>query len=470
MAYGTFMGINTALKGLLAQQAALDVTGHNLANLNTEGYSRQRADLKATTPYTVPAMNMTTPGQIGTGVQVAGFERLRDQYIDMNMRAQLSSLGTSREQLATLQQIEGMFGEPGPFAVSSLVRNFFGTLDDVAAHPQDMAARQAFAQSGGALADGINQLAAQLADVRAQSDMKLNDTVTDVNSITSQISTLNASIRDAYQVGMQPNDLLDRRDQLMDKLAGTMNFTYTTAMPNREVTITMGPTSPINLVDPAVPGGFVAITRADLDNAYTNGDLRSGAAYAHEDMYQTGVPYYQTRLDDLVSSIVTGMNAQHAAGFDLNGAAGSDLFLAGGTTAATMRFSTTVMADPRLIAAASTWAAPGEPGNGNNANALLGLRTLDQGPPLGTTWEKFYNATVADVGMRTSVSKQSQVNQSALVEALNARRAEVSGVSVDEEMANMLKFQHAYNASARILTTMDDALDTLINRMGRVGL
>ena len=470
MAYGTFMGLNTALKGLMAQQAALDVTGHNLANVNTEGYTRQRADLKATTPYTVPARNMMTPGQIGTGVEVAGFERLRDQYVDSNIRTQLSRLGSADEMTAAMEQLDSMFGEPGEFAVSSLMRNYFASLDDVAAHPEDMAARQAFAQAADAFANGMNQLAAQVADLRLQSDTKLNDSVVEINTISSQIAALNDSIRDANQVGLDPNDLKDERDRLMDQLATKVNFTYTTSMPNEEVTITMGTTVPINLVDPLVPGGFNAVTRADLDLAYTNGDITAGEVFTNEDLFQTVIPFYQTRLDDFVNSVVTQSNTQHAAGFDITGAPGGNLFNPVGTTAATMQFSAAVLANPRLIAAASSWAAPGEPGNGNNANALLALRSVVQAAPLNATWENFYTATVASVGSRGSVAQQTQGNQAALVDALQRRRDEVSGVSVDEEMANMLKFQHAYNASARILTTMDDTLDTLINRMGRVGL
>src|SRR5687767_1307066 len=115
MAVSTFFGLNTALRGLLAQQASLDVTGHNVANVNTEGYSRQRADLQTTLPFSMPGFNMGTPGQVGTGVQVAGYERLRDQFVDQNMRAQISRLGTADGRLGSLEQIEAAFGEPSEF-------------------------------------------------------------------------------------------------------------------------------------------------------------------------------------------------------------------------------------------------------------------------------------------------------------------------------------------------------------------
>ena len=470
--YGTFLGLNTSLRGLLAQQASLDTTAHNITNINTEGYSRQRADLATTTPLSVPAWNALMPGHVGTGVEVTGFSRLRDAYLDRTLRAEGSRFGSAGTSLGSLQQVEASFAEPSDYGISAQMQRFFAALDGVAAHPDSVPARQAFAQMADALATGFNQLDGELTAISTQSDDRLNNAVNEINSLSGQIAALNTTIRDSVQSGQDPNDFRDARDKLMDQLASKLNYTYTTNPATEEVTITLGTTIPINLVDPLVPGGSTPITRADLDTAYGNGDLTAGETFGDEDMFTTVIPFYRNRLDDLVDSLVTQVNAQNAAGFDLAGIAGGDIFDAAGITAGTMRLDVlnNILANPNLIAAASSWLAPGEPGNGNNANALLAMRSVVQGPPLNATWESFYTATVADLGTRTDQAGRDVSNQGALVESLEGRKASVSGVSLDEEMSNMLRFQHAYNASARVLTAFDEALDTLINRMGRVGL
>lgn len=469
----TFLGLNTAMRGVLAQQTALDVTGHNIANLNTEGYSRQRAQIVTSTPWSSSALNSyTTPGQLGTGVEVSSLERLRDSYVDRNARDQFGRQASAETTVGQLSQVEDVFAEPSENGLAARMREFFTALDRVAAQPQDTSARQVFAQAADRLATSFRQLSSDLAGVAQQSDDRLDQAVLDVNGLTTRIATLNGQIRDATFSGQQPNDLLDERDRLLDALAKQVDYTYTESATTREVTVTFGSAAPINLVDPTVAGGSTPLTRADLDTAFTNGDLSSGAAFADERLLNTTIPAQVQALDDLVASIVGGMNAGNAGGFDLNGVAGGDIFDAAGTTAATMQLdvANNIRTNPRLVAAASSWNAPGEPGNGDNAGAMNAMRSLVQGPPLNASWEGFYGSTVSALGQSQVSAQRDLDNTSLLVEMANGRRSQVSGVSLDEEMTNMLRFQHAYNASARVMTTMDDALDTLINRMGRVGL
>lgn len=467
MSGGTFSGINTALRGLLAHQAALDVTGHNIANLNTEGYSRQRADFTTAPPISLPGFSMSIPSQIGTGVELEGFSRLRDQFLDLNMRTQLADEGRAGGYVESMDQLDGMLLEPGDNGLSALLNRFFTAVNELSTHPDNITARQVFIQSADALADGFNRLGDQMADLLAQSDLRVDDDIDRINTISAQIADLNETIRDSVNAGQDPNDLRDRRDQLMDELAALTSYTYTVNAATEEVTITFDATAAVNLVDPTVAGGFNTLTRAQVDAAYASGDMTSGHMYAHEDQFTTRIPAFQTQLDDLVASIVGGVNAQHALGFDLNGAAGGDAFTAGGITASTMSVNAALAADPRLVAASSV---SGAPGNGGNALALLALRDTVQGAPLNATWEDFYGQFVGGIGTFAAAQQRAQAGQEALVATLKDRRAQVSGVSLDEEMSNMLRFQHAYNASARVMSAMDDVLDTLINRTGRVGL
>lgn len=467
----TFGGMNTALRGLLAQQAAMDVTGHNLANVNTEGYTRQRAELVASSPYTLPAMNRIIPSQIGTGVEVSSFERLRDQFVDISIRANTSDLADTDRMIETLEQVEGAFGEPGDSGLSALMRKFWSAMDDLATHPDDMGARAAFARAGDALARGFNAVGQNILNLEAQANSRIDAEIAEVNLITTQIAALNTSIRDAVAMGQQPNDLRDQRDLLMDELSGYLNYTYTENAAG-EVTITFGTTTPIVIVDPAVPPGSTALTRANVDAAFGNLDLAGGSLHADEEMWSNTLPnVYRANLDTIVADFVGNLNALHAAGFDLNGGTGlNDLFVAGGTLATSMQFNPAVLADPRLIAAASSWAGTGEPGNNVVAQNMLGQRNALQVALGNVSWETFYTGTVTTLGTQTATEKQMKLTQEGVLSVLRGRRDEVSGVSLDEEMSNLLRFQNAYNASARVLTSMDDAIDTIINRMGRAGL
>ncbi|MCW2924150.1 MAG: flagellar hook-associated protein FlgK [Thermoleophilia bacterium] len=476
MYQSTFMGLNTALRGVLAQQVALDTTGHNISNLSTEGYTRQRAEMTASAPWSNPsAFTQTTPGQIGTGVEVLRIERLRDQFIDQNARGQFGRQADAQATVEQLHQVEAALQEPGDTGLSKLFANFWSSMDAVASNADNDSARQAFANATSALAQGFRQVSTDLGNVAMQSDLRLNQTVTDVNGITQRIAALNTEIHRAIDHSQQPNDLLDERDKLMDDLSKLVNYT-STENAFGEVTITFGSAAPIALVDPTVAPGSTAITRADLDTAFGNGDLTSGRAHADEQLWDptTGtIPGYIGKLDALVADFVSGVNTAHAAGFDLNGNPGGNIFNPAGTTAATISLdpANNIVTNPRLVAAASSWTGTGEPGNGTNLKTVLDtVRPGGNAALGGQTWDSFYKSTVTTIGADAQTAESTLTNADVLSDMAKSRRDQVSGVSMDEEMSNMLRFQHAYNASARVLTTMDELLDTLINRMGRVGL
>lgn len=470
----TFMGLNTALRGVLAHQNSLDVTGHNMANINTKGYTRQRAEMTVSPPWSnSSAMSATTPGQMGTGVEVLRIERLRDQFIDANVRQQFGRQADAQTLVDQMAQIESAFQEPGPTGLKALMNNFWSTMDAVASSPDAAGARQAFAEAANALAAGFRQVSSDLQNVQAQSDQRLNQTVSDVNGITQRIAQLNAEIKNAIEHSHQPNDLLDERDRLMDDLSKLVNFSSTENALG-EVTITFGGAVPIVLVDPTSYQGSTAITRADLDTAFANGDLRSGRAHADEQLFNVTIPGYLAQIDNLAGSFVAGINAAHSAGFDLNGNPGGNIFDPAGVTAATIQLdpANNIALNARLVAAASSWTgAGGEPTNGTNLKTMLDtVRGAVQGPPLNQSWDGFYTSTITSIGAQAKTAARDMANSDVLVDMAIARRDQVSGVSLDEEMSNMLRFQHAYNASARVLTTMDESLDIIINRMGRVGL
>jgi len=242
MSLSTFMGLETALRGLLAQQQEIDVTGHNIANANTAGYSRETANLVAT-----PALPNPPSGLIGTGVTVQSYTRIRDSFIDVQLRAQTMKQGYAQAQQDGLNQVQSALEEPSDTGLSSLLASYWSAWQNVTNAPEDIATRQALAQSAASLADGFNQLASQLNTVVSQTQQQQTVTIGQVNSIGSQIAQLNSAIKTAEMGGSTPNDLLDQRDELIDQLSALGNTTVSqtagTAGQYGSVDITFGGTA-----------------------------------------------------------------------------------------------------------------------------------------------------------------------------------------------------------------------------------
>ncbi|RDI76016.1 flagellar hook-associated protein FlgK [Gaiella occulta] len=445
----TFFGLEMSLRALLAQQQALETTAHNVANANTSGYTRQVAVLQTTLPHSDAALNRpVAPGQYGTGVSVTEFRRLRDTFLDSQVRAQLARQAGQQARSNTLEQVELVLNEPQDTGLHAVLNRFWGSWQEVAVNPESYAGRQSLLQNASSLATALNETDRMLADLETQTDTQLTLAVGEANSLAGRIAKLNVAIGDNAVADLTSNDLMDERDRLLDELAALGDVTVATDSSGRVTVMLAGKA----VVDPSAAGGTNALVAADVTGtAPSSGKLR--ALY---DLRNDVLPGYRGRLDTLASGIANAVNAQHAAGVDQNGAAGGAFF--SGSTAATLAVA---VSDPRLVAASSS----GAPGDGSNALAVA--RIQDQAVVAGARPGDYYRALVADIGVAARDARQAGANATALADALRNRRESVSGVSLDEEMANMVRFQQAYAAAGRLLSTMDQMLDDLINRMGR---
>ncbi|WP_050606973.1 flagellar hook-associated protein FlgK [Clostridium niameyense] len=217
---GLFGTLNIGKSGLFAQQGAINVTGHNIANANTEGYSRQRVELQTTRPYCKPSMNSTVgPGQIGTGVQIAAINRVRDSFLDYQTRVEYGVQGQFESRNKFLSQIENILNEPTDVGISNLVKQFFDSWQDLSLHSETSNARSVVIEQSKALTDELNHTYNQLNQLKTNTQMEINHTVFEVNSILNQVNQLNQEIIQVKIAHQQPNDLMDRRDLLLDKLS-----------------------------------------------------------------------------------------------------------------------------------------------------------------------------------------------------------------------------------------------------------
>ena len=225
----TFHSLETARRALASQQSALMTTGHNIANANTPGYTRQRVNLETTTPFPGPGLNRPQiPGNIGTGVQVGNVQRIRDSFVDTQYRTETSKLGYWEAKAGLLSQIESIMNEPSDIGLANTMDQFWSSLQDLATQPQDSATRAVVRQTGIALSDTFNYIYSSLEAVQQNYRNELNVSEQNVNSIIRQINQVNKQIGSVEPHGLTPNDLYDERDRLVDELSTMVNIKFET--------------------------------------------------------------------------------------------------------------------------------------------------------------------------------------------------------------------------------------------------
>jgi flagellar hook-associated protein 1 len=433
----SFLGLQTSLRGLLAQQQALDVAAHNVANANTVGYTRQEATLGATDPLHLAA-GATANGHgafLGQGVDVTAYRRVRDSFLDLQVRAQNMALGDATTTAQALDNVQSAIGEPSTTGINALLGKFYTAWGDLANHPESDSSKQAVNAAAKTLADAFGSLAGQLQSAATDATTEFNNITGPsgpIKAAATSLVQLNKAIDNAIDAGQSPNDLLDRRDQILDDLSqyGQVSVTSTGS---GQIQVMLGNQSVVtdSTVDwPATPvSGFTPA---------------GGQLGALQTLSTTTIPGYLSQLDAVAKTISDDVNAAYGATFF------------GGDTALTLGTA---------IPAASTITAGSSAAAGSNdiATAVAALRDTSAGGAQ-------YGALVRQVGADADGASRAQSVAQAASDAAEDRRQNVSGVSLDEEMANMLRFQRGYQASARAMSTIDDMLDTLINRAGRVGL
>jgi flagellar hook-associated protein 1 FlgK len=451
MAISSFFGLQTSLRGLLAQQRLLDTTGHNIANASTKGYSRQEATLVAAPALEIPSGGIAggSGAHLGAGVDVQAFRRIRDQFIDLQYRGQNTNLGEWSSRATALERAEGALSEPGENGINQQLTEFWNAWSDLAnANADRGAAARNVVEKGITLTDAIKQVRAQIDMVKDQTYAEYADLAGpsgEVAQIARGIAELNDTIKRYITTGDVPNDLLDQRDQLLDNLSA---FGQVSVAAQADGTIN------VNFVDKApsvatysvVTGSTATWAGPPAGDAWTPGGRLGGLLEASK----TGgtLDGYLATLDTIAGNLVTAVNTAYNGTF----------FTVGTPAAGTIDVAAALQANPNALDAGS-----GASGSTDYALAVAQLRD-------GGTVDQPYRAFVAQVGSNVREAIRQESNAQVLTDAVENRRQSVAGVSLDEEMSNLVRFQRAYQASARAMSTLDEMLDVLINRTGRVGL
>jgi len=443
----------TALSGLIAEQSALATTTNNVANVNTPGYSREEPVLVASDPVVVD------PLTFGTGVTLQSIESIRDPILESQIQQQTQAQGQYSTLSSALQQTQVNF-TTSTSDIGTSISNFFDSINQLSTDPTDLSLRQGVLTAAGNLATSFNTTADNLTQQQTSLDLSVVQTVGQINQFTQQIAELNGQISNLQNVGEGAGTFIDQRQQAIDQLSSLVDVSVIPS--DNTLTLTTANGAPLvtgqqsfQLQTQATTSGLhdVYSQGNDITSQITSGQL-GGTLQARDQ----AIPAIQTQLDTLAAGLANSVNAVQVGGFDLNGNAGTNLFnppaASGVGAAANLSVAIT---DPSLIAASSD----GTAGSNGNAEAMYALNS--QAVVDGQSPTDYYSGIVFNVGNDASNASAEQTASTLALQQLNDQRASVSGVSLDEEAANMVQYQDAYSASAQVITTINDMMYTIIN-------
>ncbi len=545
-----FLGLSTALSGLFANQRSLGVVSHNIANANTEGYSRQVMHTKAYKPQVLPGGF----GTLGLGVDVTAVKQVRDSYLDYKFRTETSIMGEWQARASVLTELEGVFNEPSDASISKLLDNYYESLQSLQKNPENLTARTLVRQTTIALSEGVQRISNMLKNMQRDLNFQFKTAVGEANAIAEQIGKLNEVIYKAELEGGKANDLRDQRELLVDQLSTLVKVDYYEDEQNRFYVLVGGQ----QLVAHYRVDGFELVPRTSkvneddsddiADVMWKNGNevfLTTGKIKGLMDVRDNptgdlkGIPYYIDKLNEFVDVLSNTMNGIHETGYGLDGSTGNYMFTIDNMTTAqyktyllekglngqaALEVTTGVMDGTdglegdekqrkindninkilasntaytnksvkyidgkyyivdRMQASRMTIAKDLEdlnkfaaavrlediPGDGDNILKMIQTRhnieLYEWGAP-----EDFVKSLVSNLGVDTAEANRVARNQVLLVKEYSTARDSIMGVSLDEEMANMIRFQTAYNANARMVNVFDEMLDLVVNRLGTVG-
>jgi flagellar hook-associated protein 1 len=443
----------TALSGLLTEQGALQVTTNNVANVNTPGYSREVPVLVSSDPVVV------SPLTYGTGVTLQDVQSITDPILSSQIQQQTQAQGQYSALASALQQTQVNFTTSSN-DIGTEISNFFDSINQLSTDPSDLSLRQGVLTAAGNLATSFNTTSNNLTQQQTSLDLSAVQTVGQINQLTQQIAGLNAQVSNLQNVGENAGTFVDQRTEAINQLSALVDVSVIPSGNTLVLTTANGA--------PLVTGqqSFQLTTQtnsAGLHDIYSQGnditsEITSGQLGGTLAARDQGIPAIKSQLDTLAAGLANAVNTVQAGGYDLNGNAGTNLFnpppASGVGAAASLSVAIT---NPSMIAASSDGAV----GSNGNAQAMyaLGSQPLinSQSP------SNYYSGIVFNVGNVAANASAEESASSLVVQQLTDQLSSVSGVSLDEEAANMVQYQDAYQASAQVITTINDMMYTVIN-------
>ncbi len=454
--------MSLAGQALMTQQQAISVTSHNIANVNTPGYSRQRLIMTTNTP------SDSAIGLIGNGVSGETIERIYDRFLSAQLTNENQALGRWDAQKDAVELVEMIFNEVDGSGLSQAMNEFWDAWQSLANNPAGTTERQILVTASQILATTFNQLNSDLSQTQQNLDLALQGTVSDINRLSQQIADLNEKIISSEAGSFSANDYRDQRELVLKELSELIDFSSFEDS-SGAVSMLVSGGQPLvtgvlfwQLSTETNVAGLQDVVWVDDAGNTTNitADISGGKLKGYLDVRDGVIDDYINRLDTLAQTLMTDVNTAHQSGFALDGSGGEVFFI--GTGARDMEVNPNIVGDLDLVAAASD--ALTVPGDNRKAFQIASLQyQLGMG---GTqSYNDYYSAIIRDAGNEVLKSEAAYNHQSDMMAQLENQRESVSGVSLDEEMINLLKFQNAYAAAAKLITTADEMMQTILQML-----
>ncbi|KPK90019.1 MAG: hypothetical protein AMJ94_10580 [Deltaproteobacteria bacterium SM23_61] len=480
--YGLSAILNIARGAMNANQLAMQVISHNMANVNTPGYTRQKVVLETQVPWNLNRL------KVGTGVQVDSVIQCFDRYSTRAIIQNTSSLKDYESKALVLSTVESLWNETEENSLSQILDEFWNAWQDLASNPGGTAERTALLGKAEILTRRFNSLSQELGQIGQNLNTNLRAGVEEVNRLTGQIAALNVRIRTAEASQTTANDLRDQRNQLLEELSGLVGITY---LEQDDGSLTVLTREGLLLVN----GNESWDLSTEGTSIYYNGiendvsdRLTGGKMGGWLDLRDETLPQYLANLDEMAGTLIQEVNNLHLAGYTLSGGTGmyffKDFQVAPGVpnagdysgAAAYISLSSDVLGTPENIAAGGISGAPGDNGNALSIAALQTDGSLvirkwtitDRGqsttsnPQTGSLYD-YYQGLIGELGIFTEDTNGNQDFTQSLLDSLAGVRDSVSGVNLDEELTEMMKVQHAYEAASKVISVVDQMMQTLLD-------
>ncbi len=456
--------INVALTALLSHSQAATVYGHNVANVNTPGYHRQNAKVSAGPAVSLSnAYYGTGVGQMGSGVYVTSIQRYAVDFYDTRYRLENQQASKWSTESEIVSQLEATLLETSTDGLLPKIEAYFNNWQAASDDPSNISVRRQLLDSAKELASSINTRYIQIESIRSEQDLRINQSIQEINLVAGNIADLNREISRIMSIGDSPNDLLDARDLALDRLselAGATSF----KQENGEVSVSINghilvgghEIYPLHTeMDPTNENLTKIVWNDGKDFVPASGEL-AGIISARDTIFED----QRTGLNNLAMMLKDQVNAIHFNGYGLDNSTQLNFFE--GTDAGNFKVND-ALENVSKIALSS---AINEPGNNEIGRSIFKLRTTATMNSDTMTFSQYYNDQISKLGMTVLRAKTNARDRSLVAEALVTQRESITGVNLNEEAANIAKSQKAYEAAARVISTIDEMLDTVINRMG----
>ena len=453
--------LNMGSKALTVQQKGIYVTGNNIANVNTPGYSRQRLNSSSDVPLN------TGIGSVGTGVTANEIERVYDRFLGVQINNETQSLGQWEAYKDSVERVEMVFDESGGYGLNQVMSEFWNSWQDLTNNPSGSIERTVLAAKSEMLTATLSQNYEDLQQIQRDIDSNIEGAVGEINRLSENLVDLNQKIIQSELGGHTANEYRDQRDLVLKELSELINISSFEDA-NGRTTVSVGSgqvlvegTHTYSLSTQPDASGHRDITWIDSsgNSVIISNDISKGKLKGWLDARDVDINDSLNKLDTLASDLMGAVNSRHRLGFGLDNSTGNDFF-SGAATAAGIQVNPLIAVDINLIAAAQ---GVDKPGDSRNAIAIANLQEAQTMNGGTATFSAYYDSMVSDAGLAVQQATSYYDHQSQMVLQVENYRESISGVSIDEETVNLIKYQNAYQAAAKLINTADEMMETILS-------